>query len=204
MAVNITKEEQIQEQILQTAKQLFQLHGFRRVTIDDIAKAIGKARSSLYYYYKTREEILEAVIAAEILELMTTVTLAVNKAASAEEKIKTFFLTRLQLVFEKRGFFNSLDEGIDVAEISGYQKAKFAIHLDIWQREGALLGQIITEGIRHGELTVLNSKDQEDLIFVLLSSLRGLKHEMLKRNDFSNVETSVRVLISSLIHGLKK
>jgi len=198
------KDEEIQEQILQAAKQLFQLHGFRRVTIDDIAKAIGKARSSLYYYYKTKEEILDAVIAGEIRELMTAIDEAINQAASAEEKIKAFFLTKLQTVFVKRGFFNALDEGMDAGELSGYQKAKLAIHQQVWQQEGALLNQLITEGTRRGELTRLSQKEQQDLVFVLLSSLHGIKREMVIRNDFSNIESSVHILVRFMIHGLKQ
>jgi AcrR family transcriptional regulator len=200
----IIKEEEIQEQLLQAAKRLFQLHGFRRVTIDDIAKAIGKARSSLYYYYKTKEEILDAVIAAEIKELMTAIAAAVSQAQTAEEKIKAFFLTKLQTVLEKRGFFNALDEGMDVGELSGYQKTKLAVHQQITQQEGALLSQIITEGIRRGELTRLSQKDQDSLIFALLSSLHGIKREMVFRNDFRNMESSVQMLVRCIIYGLKK
>lgn len=197
------KEEEIQEQILQAAKKLFQLHSFRRVTLDDIAKAIGKARSSLYYYYKTKEEILEAVIAIEISELATAITTAVNQTPSIEEKIKAFFLTQLQIVIEKQGFFNALDEGMDAGELS-YQKTKLAVYHQIRQQEGALLSQIISEGIRREELTKLSQKDQDDLIFVLLSSLHGIKREMMIRNDFSNIKSSVHILVHSIIHGLKK
>lgn len=197
------KEEEIQEQILQAAKKLFQLHSFRRVTLDDIAKAIGKARSSLYYYYKTKEEILEAVIAIEISELATAITAAVNQTPSIEEKIKAFFLAQLQIVIEKQGFFNALDEGMDAGELS-YQKTKLAVYHQIRQQEGALLSQIISEGIRREELTKLSQKDQDDLIFVLLSSLHGIKREMVIRNDFSNIKSSVQILVHSIIHGLKK
>jgi AcrR family transcriptional regulator len=87
VALNNIKEDNIQGQIRQAAKQLFQTYGFRKVTIDDVAKAIGKARSSLYYYYKTKEEILDAVIAAEIMELMTAITAATSQMQTAEEKI---------------------------------------------------------------------------------------------------------------------
>jgi AcrR family transcriptional regulator len=203
MSIN-AKDEEIQEQLLKAAKQLFQLHGFRRVTIDDIAKAIGKARSSLYYYYKTKEEILDAVIESEIRELMTAITAATSKGQTAEEKIKAFFLTELQIVLEKRGFFNALDEEMNAGEISDYQKNKLAVHQQIWNQEGTLLGQIIKEGIRRKELSPLIRHDNDSLIFVLLSSLHGLKREMVIRNDFSNMESSVQVLVHSLIHGLKK
>ena len=200
----MTKEEEIQQQVLRAAKQLFQFHGFRRVTLDDIARAIGKARSSLYYYYKTKEEILEAVIAAEIAELMAAIVVAVGRAATAEEKIKAFFLTKLQIIVEKRGFFNSLDEGMDPGDLSGFQKAKLAVHQQIFQQEGVLLGEIITEGVRRGELTAMSHKDQEQLVFVLLCSLHGIKREMVLRNDFSQIKSSVQLLVRSLIHGLKK
>jgi AcrR family transcriptional regulator len=200
----LIKDEEIQEQLLKAAKQLFQLHGFRKVTIDDIAKAIGKARSSLYYYYKTKEEILDAVIAAEVRELMAAINDAINLASSAEGKIKAFFLANLQTILEKRGFFNALDEGMDARELSGYQKTKLAFHQQIWQQQGALLSQIITEGAGRGELIQLSQKDQENLIFALQSSLHGLKREMVIRNDFSNIEPSVDVLIRFIIHGLKR
>src|ERR1700761_8601368 len=148
---DITKEEEMQRQILQAAKQLFQLHGFRRVTIDDIAKAIGKARSSLYYYYKTKEEILDAVIASEIKELITAITTASSMECTTEGKIKALLVTQLQTVLEKRGFFNALGEEISASGISSFQKTKFAVHQQIWQQQSALLGQIITEGGQSGE-----------------------------------------------------
>jgi AcrR family transcriptional regulator len=198
------KDKEIQDQLLQAAKQLFHVHGFRKVTIDDIAKAIGKARSSLYYYYKTKEEILDAVIAAEISELMAAITAAVCRAQSTEEKIEAFFQTQLHTILEKRRFFNALDEGMDAGELSGYLKTKLAVHQQIRQKEGALLSRIITEGTRHGELTKLSHKDQEDLVFVLLSSLHGIKREMVIRNDFSNLESSVHILVRSMILGLNQ
>ena len=203
MSVN-TKDEEIQEQVLQAAKKLFQIHGFRRVTIDDIAKTIGKARSSLYYYYKTKEEILDAVIADEISELMISIAAAISQVQTIEEKLKAFFLTKMQTALEKREFLNVLDEGMNAGELYGFQKTKLAVHNKIWQQEGALLNQIITEGTRRGELTKLSEKDQEELVFVLLSSLRGIKREMVVLNDYSNMELSIQVLVHSLIHGLKK
>jgi AcrR family transcriptional regulator len=203
MSIN-TKDKEIQKQLVQAAKQLFQLHGFRKVTIDDIAKAIGKARSSLYYYYKTKEEILDAVIATEISESMIVIAAAVSRVPSTEEKIEAFFLTQLNTILEKRRFFYGLDEGMDAGELSGYLKTKLAVHQQIRQQEGALLSSIIKEGTRRGELTKLSHKDLEDLVFVLLSSLHGIKREMVIRNDFSNMEPAVHILVRSMIHGLKQ
>ena len=48
------KDDLFQEQVIRAAQKLFQQHGMYKVTMDDVAKAVGKGRSSLYYYYKSK------------------------------------------------------------------------------------------------------------------------------------------------------
>ncbi|MBB5634578.1 AcrR family transcriptional regulator [Pedobacter cryoconitis] len=198
------KDDAIQKQILQAAKQLFQAHGLQKVTMDDVAKAIGKGRSSLYYYYKSKDEILDAVMDDEIRENLNAVALAIDRASSAEQKLNAFYLTRLALLEKRRALYSALDVGMDANEMSNFNKAKHAIHKRVVEKESALLNQILTNGMKTGELRKIAPKDLDDLIFVLLSSLHGLKREMVLDNDFSRVETAVNVLSRLTIHGLKQ
>ncbi|MDB5087743.1 MAG: transcriptional regulator, TetR family [Mucilaginibacter sp.] len=203
-ASNPIKEDVIQEQILQAAKQLFQIHGLRKVTMDDVARVIGKGRSSLYYYYKSKEEILDAVMDVEIREMLTAMALAVDKALTAEQKIHAFCVTKLKILREKNAFYNTLDAGMDADEMSNFNKTKIALHRRIMKQESALLSQILNHGVEKGELRMINEKDLNILIFVLLSSVRGLKREMVIENDFSGIEPAVDALTQMVIHGLKK
>jgi AcrR family transcriptional regulator len=198
------KEDVIHDQILQAAKQLFQKHGFRKVTMDDVAKAIGKGRSSLYYYYKSKEEILDAVMDVEIMEMLTAIARAVDKALTVEQKIYTFCETKLQVMREKRVFYNAMDAGMDADEMSSFNKAKHALHRRIMKQESTLLSQILNYGIEKGELRAMNEKDQDVLIFVLLSCIHGLKREMVIENDFSGIAPAVNALTQMVMHGLKK
>jgi AcrR family transcriptional regulator len=204
LASNPIKEDIIHEQILQAAKQLFQKHGFRKVTMDDVAKAIGKGRSSLYYYYKSKEEILDAVMGVEIMEMLTAIALAVNKVPTTEQKIYAFCVTKLQVLREKRVFYNAIDAGMDASEMSSFNKAKHAFHRRIMKQESALLRQILSYGIASGELRAINEKDQDVLIFVLLSSVHGLKREMVIENDFSGIVPAVDALTQMIMNGLKR
>ncbi|HWK06862.1 MAG TPA: TetR/AcrR family transcriptional regulator [Puia sp.] len=198
------KEEDIQEQILLAAKQLFQKHGLRKVTMDDVAKVVGKGRSSLYYYYKSKEEILDAVVDAEIRGMLKEVTCAVELVPTAEQKIHAFFLTRLKHVQGRRAFFNAMDIGMDAAEMSDLNKTKQAIHQRIMKLESALLDQILTGGMEKGELRVMNQKDKEAMIFVLLNSLHGIKREVVIDNDFSRIDFLVDALTRMVIDGLRR
>ncbi len=198
------KEDLIQKQILHAAQQLFQAHGLQKVTMDDVAKAIGKGRSSLYYYYKSKDEILDAVMDNEIREVLAEVVRAVDQVFSVEQKLHVFCLTRLQLLQKRRAFYSAMDVGMDANEMSAFNKTKHAIHKRIMQKESVLLSQILVYGMEREELRVMEQKEQDTVIFVLLSSLHGLKREMVLENDFSRTESAVAMLAQMIVHGLKR
>jgi AcrR family transcriptional regulator len=45
--------------IINSAKKLMQQYGLKKTTMDDIAKAAVKSKSTLYYYFKDKEDILQ-------------------------------------------------------------------------------------------------------------------------------------------------
>lgn len=59
-----TKAEQTRQQIIHTADDLFYRQGFDHTSFTDISDAAGIARGNFYYHFKTKDELLSAVIAA--------------------------------------------------------------------------------------------------------------------------------------------
>jgi AcrR family transcriptional regulator len=59
--VTKTSEERRME-IIQTAERLFREVGFARCSVDMIIKEIGVAKGTFYYYFKSKEEILGAIV----------------------------------------------------------------------------------------------------------------------------------------------
>lgn len=187
-----------EDQILKAALELFQQHGISKVTMDDVAKAIGMGRSSLYYYYKSKEEIFDAVMDMEIAEILADTGRAVNEVSSVEEKIRVFCITKINTHLRKKVVYNALEAGMDAEALHAHAKIKQGVHQRYMKQEGALLRQILTEGIARGELR--DSPDLDTLIFVLLTALRGLKKEMVIEWRASAVET----LANLILNGLKK
>ena len=201
---NTIKEDFIQKQILQAAQQLFQKHGLHKVTMDDIAKAIGKGRSSLYYYYKSKDEVFDAVMEVEIEEIITELTRAVNEVTGIGQKIRSFCVYRMKIARKKKAFFNAMEVGMNADEISHYANAKQAFRKRIIKEESALLNFILNEGIKKGEINNLNPKDQETLVFLLLSTLHGMNRQMLNENDFSRMEAATDLLTQMVIQRITK
>lgn len=59
------------KEILDTAKMLFNEHGYNNVSTRDIAGALGISKGNLTYYFKKKEEIIEAIIAENSPTRMT-------------------------------------------------------------------------------------------------------------------------------------
>ncbi|HET6559677.1 MAG TPA: TetR/AcrR family transcriptional regulator, partial [Prolixibacteraceae bacterium] len=59
MAMNFengtNKKDANRESILKTAQEIFSKYGYKKTTLDDIANAVRKGKSSLYYYFTSKE-----------------------------------------------------------------------------------------------------------------------------------------------------
>ncbi len=62
--MRVVKEAAVRRnEILDAAEQLFVTKGFDRTSTNDILERVGIARGTLYYHFKSKEEILNAMIA---------------------------------------------------------------------------------------------------------------------------------------------
>ena len=102
MAETLQRDEIIVREIVDTARVLFRKSGFKKTTMGDIARSLGKAKSSLYYYYPSKEDIFEAVIYAEMDELLDEIHQAISEATSSKGKLTAYCRCRLEKLSQGR------------------------------------------------------------------------------------------------------
>lgn len=57
------KEKQvIQQQLLDQGKQLFEKHGIKKTSIDEIVSAVGISKGAFYFFYESKEDLLLAIL----------------------------------------------------------------------------------------------------------------------------------------------
>ncbi|AEA16066.1 MULTISPECIES: TetR/AcrR family transcriptional regulator [Bacillus] len=70
--MRIVKEyEERRKEILETAERLFFTKGYTKTTVNDILKEIGIAKGTFYYYFKSKEEVMDEIIMRIIKEDVT-------------------------------------------------------------------------------------------------------------------------------------
>jgi AcrR family transcriptional regulator len=89
------KDEEVKTSILEAAKRVFQKWGLNKTTMEDIAHEAGKGKSTLYYYYKSKDEILEVLATSELNNIINKAKNLVRGETSAKEKLKKYIAASL-------------------------------------------------------------------------------------------------------------
>lgn len=76
-----------EQEIIVAAASLFKKKGYRATTLEDIAAAVGMLKGSLYYYIRSKEELLYLVVRDPIRQAYNRLEEIVNSDAPAPEKI---------------------------------------------------------------------------------------------------------------------
>ena len=105
------------ERLIEAARNLIHRQGFHRTTLADIAKESGVPLGNVYYYFKTKEEIGEAVIKEQKKKLTNTLDICckqVDPKTALTKLVK--YLTRGSAELAEKGCPNaSLCQELDKA-----------------------------------------------------------------------------------------
>lgn len=82
--------------ILKKAAEVFAAKGIDKTTIEDITKKIGKAKSSIYYYFNDKEELFKEVLENEIENFKNEVIKKLNTTVDPITKLRIYFELRMK------------------------------------------------------------------------------------------------------------
>ena len=74
------------EAIASAASALFQEKGIRAVSMDEIAKAAGYSKATLYVYFENKEEIVSVLVLESMKKLSRYISAALDQQAAARER----------------------------------------------------------------------------------------------------------------------
>ena len=74
----VKKAAERKSEIVNTAHHLFQIKGYDKTTMQDVMDHLGIAKGTIYHYFKSKEELLEAVIETIVDESIEQMQTAVN------------------------------------------------------------------------------------------------------------------------------
>ncbi len=193
------KIDSTKNKILQVASKLFSRYGFYKTSMDEIARIARRAKGSLYYHFKSKEELFTEVVAIEINNLKSQLSeILNNNNLSANIKIKDYLIKRMEILNTASNYHETL-------------KADFFEHfefidnlrnnLDTWEKKQ--IKNIIQHGITENIFENHNN-NMEVLLDVFIMVLKGLEIPFFLQNKYEKYSPHFDDLLKILIKGLSK
>jgi AcrR family transcriptional regulator len=95
MAIKVELNEDVRIALLEVARSIFSHFGYNKTTVDEIAKAAGKGKSTFYYYYASKEDIFRDVIELEAKIFRKKLMDSIKASTDPIDKIKNYVVARL-------------------------------------------------------------------------------------------------------------
>ncbi|MBL7768095.1 MAG: TetR/AcrR family transcriptional regulator [Flavipsychrobacter sp.] len=194
---NSTELDPIRKDILHGARELFIHFGFKKTTMEDIAKKIGKSKSSLYYYFKTKEDIFEAM-ALEDMELQhQNAVSSMNQYITVQDRFRSFVVSLLRHLID-----NNQQYSVFKAEV---MENPFLI-VNITEKRNAymesFLKDLVLYGIRRGEIRELTHEEIDIWAKAINVSLKGIGSRLFLGNDQELFKDHLGFIADSLFTGI--
>jgi len=150
------------ERLIAAATQLVHQQGIERTTLADIAKAADVPAGNVYYYFKTKDDVIAAVIGAHAQQIKTTLALIDARHRSPKSRLKAFvreFTAQSEMVAQYGCPLGSLCSELDKRVTESSLPAAELMRLPIEWAEG--------------QFRSLGRPDARDLAFDLLAAYEG-------------------------------
>ncbi|PTN08183.1 TetR/AcrR family transcriptional regulator [Mangrovibacterium marinum] len=173
----MNKDELVKLEIIGQAQKLFQQYGLKKTTMDEIATACGKAKSTLYHYFNSKEEVFDSVIEMELTKLRRMVKEQVEEQKTIQEKLKTYMIE-----FQK-GTLSMLNVYRIVAHVNYDKKCQRERFARMMEFEKNYVLRIIQDAYDSGEFRSVAQEDLPLMAELLLAGFYGSLKYLIDRDD---------------------
>jgi len=164
--------------------------------MDEIATAAGKGKSTLYHYFKSKDEVFAAVIEKEGNTMFRELNKVITANLDSKLKIKKYITKRMELIDELSNLYSAIkSDYLNHFNFIQKYRAKYDEH------EILLLEQILQNGIDKKEFNI-NEEDTKIYAYGLATALKGLEIPFFLENRYSEISNRLESMLNILIYGL--
>ncbi len=104
MSVREAKKQRNKQAIVEAAISLFSAQGYENTSIEQIAKAAGVGKGTVYSYFQTKKDLIKGFCDYELEKIHLELVKRSNQDASILEQMLTIYMTEFHHVTQNREF----------------------------------------------------------------------------------------------------
>jgi len=187
--------DEVREQVVQAARQVFARFGFKKTALDDIARESRKGKSTIYYYFKSKDEIFKAVIDAEAEIRAKAIEAQISQIEDSMLKLKTYIYVRMQTLKMVANYYEAIKN--DLLDNLYFVNSFRSEHIE---EEITRVQNMLLEGIEKNIFTIQNPLLTAKTIVTIL---HGFEVPLILKNlSDEELQKSVDEMLNILFHGI--
>lgn len=164
---SFARREDVRDAILDATNRLLARYGYRKMTMDDLAREVGIGKGTLYLYFKSKQEIALSHIDNIVERLKEKLLSIARENAPPGERLREMLITRVLFRFDSvQHYTESLNELL--AELRPQLLARRRSYFD---EEAKAFAEVIEEG---QGLRAFESGEPHKIAHLLLTATNSL------------------------------
>ncbi|HTX18551.1 MAG TPA: TetR/AcrR family transcriptional regulator [Bacteroidota bacterium] len=191
---DLSKDDIVKAEILKAAEHVFQRWGSVKTTMEDIAREAGKGKSTLYYYFQSKEEIFDAVVIGEFKKIIERAMETADQNGTAKERLIRYIVESITQMRNKVGTYTILKD-----EIRRDQRIIKRLRDLYEEREEHYIEGVLRFGLQRKEFTFLHESEVITAAETITGMIHALEIYLLVENDdIAQIDIAARFIAYGL------
>jgi TetR/AcrR family transcriptional regulator, cholesterol catabolism regulator len=183
------------EEVLRSAANIFFAKGFHATSIEDVARDVGMLKGSLYYYIKSKDDLLFQLLLAGIEDGDAFIAGQIDPQGDPLEQLERAIRAQIDYIIEHKVPFGLFLHEFD--SLSGKRQHKL---ISVMSRYNNRFVDLVKRGQEQGKLI-------EGEPWIVVNGILGMCNWLYRWYDTDHVsdpEQVKQIFLHMLLHGLRK
>jgi len=192
--MNYSKDDEVKKAILDAALRVFRKWGLNKTTMEDVAREAGKGKSTLYYYYKSKDEIFYAVVILEMQLILEKAKKSIEGIVSGKEKLKQYIVSSLTEIKNATSIYSIVH-----GEIRGNRNLVAKLNEVFNSLEADFIKDILHQGVENNEFCFADEKELDLAAKVTIGIIHSMELYLFMENtDIEQIDMAAKLIANGI------
>lgn len=195
---NVATREDTRDAILDAADRLLARYGYRKMTIEDIAREVGIGKGTIYLHFSSKEEVVLSHVDRIVERLKERLWAIARTEATAAIRLRLMLLTRVLFRFDSvQHYTQSLNDVL--AALRPNLLTRRSRYFD---EEAQILAEVLNEGRAAGEFQFSDALTTAYALLHATNSLLPYSLSTAELGERDEVKERAAHIADLILHGL--
>ena len=190
--------EEVREAILDAADRLLARYGYRKMTVEDIAREAGIGKGSVYLHFTSKEEVVLSHVDRIIERLKERLWAVARSDADAAIRLRLMLLARVLYRFDSvQHYTQSIDD-----LLAALRPGLLARRVRYFDEEAQIFAEVLNEGRAVGEFEFADALTTAYALLHATNSLLPYSLSTTELGEREEVKERTAQIADLILHGL--